>query len=75
MDPNTAAPQDPEVQAVLLEIAKVRETADRMDRGDLAHDGGNSTQVIAGLLHQLAEQTERLVLSLVASTSEDRGGG
>jgi hypothetical protein len=48
-----------DVTAALLEVAKVKETAERVANGDSSTDV-DQIRVVAGLVHQLAEQTERL---------------
>jgi hypothetical protein len=49
-----------DVDAALAEIAKVKETAEHMARDD-SPPGADGFRVIAGLVHQLAEQLERIV--------------
>jgi hypothetical protein len=44
----------------LAEVAKVKETAERMANGE-ATAGADQIRVLAGLIHQLAEQVERMV--------------
>ena len=41
------------------EIRKVRETAERMANGDYPDDADH-TRALAGMIHQLAEQVERM---------------
>ena len=53
MDLSTRTPS-----AALAEIAHVRDTAERIARGEDA--GADQVRVIAGLIHQLAEQLEKL---------------
>jgi len=48
-----------DVEAALVEVAKVRETAERVAKGE-SSDDADQIRVVAGLVHQLAEQTERL---------------
>jgi hypothetical protein len=45
--------------AALAEIHKVRETAERLANGDYPADA-DDVRVLAGMIHQLAEQVERL---------------
>jgi hypothetical protein len=45
--------------AALAEIRKVRETAERLANGDYPADADH-IRVLAGMIHQLAEQVERL---------------
>ncbi len=58
-----------DVTAALLEVAKVKETAERVANGDSSAEV-DQIRVVAGLVHQLAEQTERLALKR-ASMVED----
>jgi cytochrome c556 len=51
------APMDAE--APMAEVTKVKETAERMANGDYPADA-DQTRALAGLIHQLAEQVERL---------------
>jgi hypothetical protein len=48
-----------ELEAALLEVTKVKETAERVANGDASPDA-DQVRVVAGLVHQLAEQTERM---------------
>jgi len=45
--------------AVLAEIRKTRETADRLANGDYP-EGADHIRVLAGMVKQLADQMERL---------------
>jgi hypothetical protein len=49
-----------DLEAARLEIRKVKETAERMAKGDYPGEA-DQVRALAGLVHQLAEQTERLV--------------
>jgi len=53
--------------AVLAEIRKTRETADRLANGDYP-EGADHIRALAGMVKQLADQMERL-----ADLSLDRG--
>ena len=44
----------------LAEVTKVKETAGRLAHGEAAGEG-DPVRVLAGLIHQLAEQVERMV--------------
>ena len=44
----------------LAEVTKVKETAERVANGETAA-GADQIRVLAGLIHQLAEQVERMV--------------
>jgi hypothetical protein len=52
-------PERNDPQAALAEIRKVRETAERLANGDYPADADH-VRVLAGMIHQLAEQLERL---------------
>ena len=45
--------------AALAEVAKVKETAGKLADGDYPEDADH-VRVLAGMIHQLAEQVERL---------------
>jgi hypothetical protein len=49
-----------DLDAVLLEIRKIKDTAERMANGDYPQEA-DQLRSVAGLVHHLAEQTERLV--------------
>jgi hypothetical protein len=55
--------QGSEVEAALVEVRKVMETAERGANGESAPDV-DQVRVTAGLVHHLAEQTERLVAAV-----------
>lgn len=44
----------------LAEVRKVKETAERLAKGEAAIEA-DQIRVLAGLIHQLAEQVERMV--------------
>jgi hypothetical protein len=52
-----ADPKDP--RGALAEIRKVKDTADRLANGSYPEDADH-IRVLAGMIHQLAEQLERL---------------
>ena len=60
-----------DVEAALLQVAKLKETDERVANGDSLTEA-DQTRVVAGLVHQLAEQTERLFGSLRAPASKTR---
>ena len=57
---NTTGANTANLDAVRLEIRKIKETAERMANGDYP-DEADQLRSVAGLVHHLAEQTERLV--------------
>jgi hypothetical protein len=59
-----------ELEAALLEVTKVKETAGRVANGDATSDA-DQVRVVAGLVHQLAEQTERMLERIRSPLSED----
>lgn len=63
-------PAKHDVEAALLQVAKVKETAERVANGDSSAEA-DQIRVVAGLVHQLAEQTERLFAAMRAPTVED----
>ena len=60
------------LDAVRLEIRKVKETAERMANGDYPEEADH-LRSIAGLVHHLAEQTERLIEPMQAPLSSATG--
>ena len=56
------------LDAVRLEIRKIKETAERMANGDYPEEA-DQLRSVAGLVHHLAEQTERLVQPMHAPLS------
>jgi hypothetical protein len=56
-----AANQDGGREVILAEVRKTRETAERIANGESPKAGADDLRVVAGLVHQLAEQVERLV--------------
>ena len=60
MDGITTSSGGADVDAALVEIAKVKETAEHMAKDD-SPSGADQFRVIAGLVHQLAEHMERIV--------------
>ena len=59
----STTPEGADVDAALAEIAKVRETAEHLATDDAA-SGADQFRVIAGLVHQLAKQMERVVATV-----------
>jgi hypothetical protein len=48
------------VQAIVAEARKTKETAERMANGDGPPGEADDIRVLAGMVHQVAEQVERL---------------
>ena len=48
------------LEVILAEVRKTKETADRIANGDSPKQGADDLRVVAGLVHQIAEQVERL---------------
>ncbi len=51
---------DDRLEVVLAEVRKTKETAERIANGDSPKEGADDLRVLAGLVHQIAEQVERL---------------
>jgi hypothetical protein len=64
--------------AILAEARKTKETAERMANGDAPPGEADDIRVLAGMVHQLAEQVERLAAIVgggtMPRTSEGSGG-
>jgi hypothetical protein len=56
----TTTTGDAEIDAALVQIGKVKDTAEHLAKDD-APPGADQFRVIAGLVHQLAEHVERIV--------------
>ena len=48
------------VQAIIAEARKTKETAERMANGEGPPGEADDIRVLAGMVHQIAEQVERL---------------
>lgn len=48
------------LEAILAELRSTKDTADRIANGDSPKEGADDVRVLAGLVHQIAEQVERL---------------
>jgi hypothetical protein len=57
-----------DARAILAEARKTRETAERMANGQSPPGEADDVRVLAGMIHQVAEQVERLA-SVVAGGS------
>jgi hypothetical protein len=55
-----AEPQLDGADAILVEARKTKETAERMANGDGPPGEADDIRVLAGMVHQVAEQVERL---------------
>jgi hypothetical protein len=49
-----------DAEAILLEARKTKETAERMANGEGPPGDADDIRVLAGMVHQVAEQVERL---------------
>jgi cytochrome c556 len=58
-----------EREAILAEVRKTRETAERMANGEGPPSEADDIRVLAGMVHQVAEQVERLVQLVGAGSS------
>ena len=63
MDGITTTAGGGEVDAALVEIAKVKATAQHLATSDASPDG-DPFRELAGLVHELAEQVERVVATV-----------
>ena len=52
--------QTGDAEAIVLEARKTKETAERMANGDGPPGEADDIRVLAGMVHQVAEQVERL---------------
>jgi len=63
MDGITTTAGGSDIDEALLQIGKVRETAEHLAKDDQP-DGADQFRMLAGLIHQLAEQMERVVATV-----------
>jgi hypothetical protein len=62
-------------ESALAEVRKTKETAERVANGE-AEEGADQIRVLAGMIHQLAEQVERLADGgLTSQVPGGRAGG
>jgi hypothetical protein len=48
------------LEVILAEVRNAKETAERIANGESPKEGADELRVVAGLVHQIAEQVERL---------------
>lgn len=61
------------LEVILAELRKTKETADRIANGESPKPGADDVRVIAGLVHQVAEQVERLAALIETGTPTATG--
>jgi len=61
-----AATTDDGLEVILAEVRSTKETADRIANGRSPKGNADDLRVLAGMVHQVAEQVERLAM-LIAS--------
>ena len=59
-------PAKNDVSAILVEARKTKETGERMANGDGPPGEADDIRVLAGMVHQVAEQVERLASAVSA---------
>jgi hypothetical protein len=64
---------DEGLQLILAEVRKTKETADRMANGESPKPGADDIRVLAGMVHQVAEQVERLAELAESGTPRAKG--
>ena len=64
---------DDGLEVILAEVRNAKETAERIANGESPKEGADDVRVIAGLVHQIAEQVERL--GALIETGQPRGEG
>ena len=60
---------------IVAESRKAKETADRIANGESPKSGAEDVRVLAGLVHQIAEQVERLAEMVRTGTPPPRAEG
>ena len=67
--------QPDDADAILLEARKTKETAERMANGEGPPGEADDLRVLAGMVHQVAEQVERLASIVRDDTAPLAGTG
>lgn len=67
--------QHEDADAILLEARKTKETAERMANGEGPPGEADDIRVLAGMVHQVAEQVERLASIVRDDTAPLAGTG
>ena len=67
--------QPDDADAILLEARKTKETAERMANGEGPPGEADDIRVLAGMVHQVAEQVERLASIVRDDTAPLAGTG
>jgi hypothetical protein len=55
-------PNDDGLEVILAEVRATKETAERVANGESPKEGADEIRVLAGLVHQVTEQVERLAM-------------
>jgi hypothetical protein len=53
---------DEGLEVILAEVRATKETAERVANGESPKEGADEIRVLAGLVHQVTEQVERLAM-------------
>jgi hypothetical protein len=53
---------DEGLEVILAEVRATKETAERMANGESPKEGADEIRVLAGMVHQVTEQVERLAM-------------
>jgi hypothetical protein len=53
---------DDGLEVILAEVRATKETAERVANGESPKEGADEIRVLAGLVHQVTEQVERLAM-------------
>jgi hypothetical protein len=53
---------DDGLDVILAEVRSTKETAERMANGESPKEGADEIRVLAGMVHQVTEQVERLAM-------------
>jgi hypothetical protein len=54
--------KDDGLEVILAEVRSTKETAERVANGESPKEGADEIRVLAGLVHQVTEQVERLAM-------------
>ena len=61
------------IDTIVAEVRKTKETADRMANGESPKGDADEVRVLAGLVHQVAEQVERRAEAVIGNEPRATG--
>ena len=65
--------KDDGLDVILAEVRATKETAERMANGESPKEGADEIRVLAGMVHQVTEQVERLAMLVGGGSAKATG--